>query len=79
MAIELNMAGLHKPCAEAYPSMDFLTLAAEAGIPVTLSSDAHAPSEVAQDFERGVRMLLDAGFTSTCLFEKRIRSQRGLL
>lgn len=77
-AIELNMAGLHKPCAEAYPSPGFLKLAAEANIPVTLSSDAHAPDEVAQDFEQGIGLLKGAGYTSTCLFEKRRRSQRSL-
>lgn len=77
-AIELNMAGLHKQCREAYPSGEFLSLAAEAGIPVTLSSDAHAPAEVARDFERGVRLLQEAGYTSTCLFENRARSQRPL-
>ena len=77
-AIELNMAGLHKPCAEAYPSMDFLKLAAEAGIPITLSSDAHAPNEVAQDFEQGVEMLKEAGFRSTCLFDQRNRTERSL-
>lgn len=76
IAIELNMAGLHKPCAEAYPSSEFLKLAATAKIPITLSSDAHAPSEVAQDFEQGVSILEETGFTSTCLFEKRMRKSK---
>lgn len=78
VAIELNMAGLHKPCAEAYPSDGFLALAAEANIPVTLSSDAHTPGDVAQDFEQGVALLKDAGFGATCLFDKRQRSARSL-
>ncbi len=76
VAIELNMAGLHKACAEAYPSSEFLKLAATAKIPITLSSDAHAPSEVAQDFEQGVSILEQTGFTSTCLFEKRMRKSK---
>lgn len=72
-AIELNTAGFHKPCAEQYPSFEFLELAASAEVPITLSSDAHAPAEVARDFDKGVALLKDAGFTHTCLFEKRIR------
>lgn len=73
-AIELNTAGFHKPCAEQYPSAEFLKLAAEAGIPVTLSSDAHHPSEVARDFDKGLNLLKEAGFTRLCRFEKRERS-----
>ena len=76
VAIELNMAGLYKPCEEAYPSLEFLTLAASAKIPITLSSDAHAPSEVGRGFEQGIAMLCEAGYDSTCLFEKRTRKQR---
>ena len=71
VAIELNMAGLHKPCEEAYPSMEFLGLAASAGIQICLSSDAHAPGEVARDFEQGVALLKEAGYRETCLFERR--------
>ncbi len=73
-AIELNTAGFHKPCNEQYPSSEFLTLAAEAKIPITLSSDAHAPSEVARDFKKGLELLKNAGFSQTCLFEKRQRT-----
>ena len=51
-AFEINTAGWHKPCAEQYPASEFLTLAAEAQIPVYLNSDAHAPHEVARDFEK---------------------------
>jgi histidinol-phosphatase (PHP family) len=72
-AIELNTAGFHKPCAEQYPSSEFLALAASAGLPVTLSSDAHHPSEVARDFDHGLALLREAGFTHLCRFEKRQR------
>ncbi|MDB4408659.1 histidinol-phosphatase [Akkermansiaceae bacterium] len=78
-AIELNTAGFHKPCAEQYPSFKFLELAASAKIPITLSSDAHAPTEVARDFDKGVQLLKDAGFTSTCLFQKRLRGEEPLV
>lgn len=78
VAIELNMSGLYKPCEEAYPSREFLALAASAKIPITLSSDAHAPAEVGRNFEEGVVMLREAGFDSTCLFVGRERFVRML-
>lgn len=74
-AIELNTAGFHKPCAEQYPSTEFLGLAAEAKLPITLSSDAHAPSEVARDFDKGLALIKEAGFTHLSRFEKRNRTQ----
>lgn len=78
-AIELNTAGFHKPCAEQYPSAEFLKLASEAGIPITLSSDAHAPGEVARDFDKGLALLKDAGFTRICRFEKHTRMEVAIL
>lgn len=74
VAIELNTAGFHKPCSEQYPSSEFLNLAAEAGIAITLSSDAHHPSEVARDFDKGLQLIKKAGFTKLCRFEKRKRT-----
>lgn len=70
-AIELNTAGWHKPCAEAYPEPGFLRLACRAGIPLVLSSDAHAPGEVGRDFARATALAHDAGYRSTQLFDKR--------
>ena len=51
-AFEINTAGWHKPCAEQYPAQGFLTMAAEAQIPVFINSDAHSPGEVARDFDK---------------------------
>ncbi|MBK1826986.1 histidinol-phosphatase HisJ family protein [Haloferula rosea] len=72
-AIELNTAGRHKPCAEAYPEPLFLELAAAAGIPMVISSDAHAPDEVARDFPEAIAIAKSAGYRETQLFEKRQR------
>lgn len=70
-AIELNTAGWHKPCAEAYPEPRFLELAAAANIPLVISSDAHAPCEVARDFKQAIELATSAGYRETLLFEKR--------
>ncbi|MCP5535698.1 MAG: histidinol-phosphatase HisJ family protein [Akkermansiaceae bacterium] len=69
-AIELNTAGWHKPCEEAYPEIGFLDLAYSAGIPLVISSDAHHPSEVARDFDKAVTLARQAGYTETLLFDQ---------
>jgi histidinol-phosphatase (PHP family) len=78
-AIELNTAGWHKPCAEAYPAPDFLELACSAGIPLVISSDAHSPGETGRDFPRAIQAALNAGYRETQLFEKRSRLSEALL
>lgn len=70
-AIEINTAGWHKPCAEQYPTLEFLTLARQASVPLLISSDAHAPSEVARDFDRAIALAMEAGYTETLLFSAR--------
>lgn len=76
--IELNTAGWHKPCAEAYPHPRFLELACAAGVPLVISSDAHAPDEVARDFGKAVSMAKSAGYRETALFEGRRRTSESL-
>jgi histidinol-phosphatase (PHP family) len=71
--IELNTAGWHKPCAEAYPAPRFLELACSAGIGLVISSDSHAPHEVARDFPQAIALAKAAGYYETVLFEKRRR------
>lgn len=70
-AIELNTAGWHKPCASAYPAPRFLELACAAGIPLVISSDAHAPQEVGRDFPQAIALARAAGYRETALFENR--------
>jgi len=77
-AIEINTAGWHKPCAEQYPAVQFLSLAREAGIPLVLSSDAHAPAELGRDFGRAVALAREAGYEETALFAQRQRGSEPL-
>lgn len=76
--IELNTAGWHKPCDECYPSREFLELAASAGIPLVISSDAHAPREIARDFPQAIELADSCGFRETVLFEKRAKKTEPL-
>ena len=73
-AIEINTSGWHKACAEQYPARQFLEMMNDAGIPLVISSDAHAPGDVGRDFERATCLALDTGFTHTARFEKRKRT-----
>jgi histidinol-phosphatase (PHP family) len=46
---------------------------------LVISSDAHAPNEVARDFHKAVAMAKAAGFKETVLFDQRRRGVEVLL
>jgi histidinol-phosphatase (PHP family) len=71
VAVEVNTAGLRKPCAELYPSAPFLVALNRAGVPVTIGSDAHAPVEVGSAYEEARDALRDAGYRSLVVFRSR--------
>ncbi len=72
-AVEINTTGWYKPCGEQYPSLEFLQLAREAGIPVMVNSDAHSPREVGRDFDRALRLASQAGYEAVaCIENKRL-------
>ncbi len=73
-AIEINTAGLFKEVEEIYPALEFLQLAREAGVPLTINSDAHAPVEVARAFAAGVSLAKRAGYTEVVRFAGRQRT-----
>lgn len=77
-AIEINTAGWHKPCNEAYPAGEFLELARAAGIPLAISSDAHAPEELGRDFGRAIELARAAGYRESVRFERRRRGVEDL-
>lgn len=51
LAIELNLAGLDKPCAEAYPAPEWLQLAKRLSIPIVTSADGHATSQITRHYD----------------------------
>ncbi len=71
MVVELNTAGWHKPCGEAYPTRDLLQRCRERGILATLSSDAHQPEHLTRDFDRGLQVLEEAGYDRIARFTGR--------
>jgi histidinol-phosphatase (PHP family) len=50
MSMEINTSGLRKKIAEPYPSWEIIDMALDAGVPVTLGSDAHKPDQVGLAF-----------------------------
>jgi histidinol-phosphatase (PHP family) len=75
-AIEISTAGLHKPCAEIYPSLEFLKLARARGVGITFGSDAHQPRHVGRDFDKAVALARAAGYAEFCRFSKRRKTMQ---
>ncbi|NPV92397.1 MAG: histidinol-phosphatase HisJ family protein [Firmicutes bacterium] len=73
MVIEVNTAGLHRPVQEQYPAKDLLKAAFQMGIPITLSSDAHAPEQVGRDLLLAREMAREVGYREAATFSGRER------
>ena len=70
---EVSTAGLRKDVKEIYPSRDFLDLAFSAGVPIVISSDSHAPSEVGIHFDQALALVREVGYRTTVRFRGRER------
>jgi histidinol-phosphatase (PHP family) len=70
-AIELSSAGWRKPCAEPYPSRQFLEICRRHGVEVALGSDAHAPEQVGFAYRRLLLELREAGYSEVLTFSGR--------
>ncbi|MHB8051132.1 MAG: histidinol-phosphatase HisJ family protein [Coriobacteriia bacterium] len=78
VAVEINTAGLRKPCREIYPGPGLLRELRNAGVPVTVGSDAHAPDEVGAGAAEARAALRDAGYRSVVVFDGREMREVGL-
>jgi histidinol-phosphatase (PHP family) len=77
-AVEISSAGLRKPVGEAYPEARLLERLVAAGVPVTFSSDAHAPAEVGWGYERTLELARSCGVAEYVTFERRRKVFRPL-
>ena len=73
VVVDVNAAGLRKPVGEIYPSQKFLEMFHRRGVPIILSSDAHAPREVAAGYDRSLKLVHDVGYREVATFENRER------
>jgi histidinol-phosphatase (PHP family) len=71
LAVELNTAGWHKPCGDAYPSLDILRECNRRGIPSMMNADAHQPEHLLRDFDRAANRFAEAGYTHLTRFAQR--------
>ena len=78
IVVDVNAAGLRKPIGEVYPSRQLLVLFHERGVPIVLSSDAHAPEEVAAGYEKSVKLVKDVGYREVVTFKDRERGTLAL-
>jgi histidinol-phosphatase (PHP family) len=69
--LEVSTAGLRKEVGEIYPSREFLEAAHGRHIPIVINSDAHAPEEVAYEFDRAYAFVREIGYTQVMRFRKR--------
>jgi histidinol-phosphatase (PHP family) len=69
--LEVSTAGLRKDVREIYPSREFLQAAHARHIPIVINSDAHAPEEVAYEFDRAYALAREAGYTQVMRFHHR--------
>lgn len=73
VSVELNTSGWRKSCREAYPRAELLARCHHWGVPVTLSSDAHAPDQVAGYFDQAVALLREIGYREIATYTRRQR------
>ncbi len=73
MTIEINSAGLRKPCKEIYPGTEIMELISEFDIPITFASDAHNPQDVGYEANKIVEYAKSFGYSKCAYFIKRER------
>jgi histidinol-phosphatase (PHP family) len=73
VAVEVSTAGLRKPAREIYPAPAYLEMVADAGCPISLSSDAHAPDQLGFRYEQALELLDSVGVRELAVFERRQR------
>jgi histidinol-phosphatase (PHP family) len=73
IVVDVNTAGLRKPIGEIYPSRKLLEMFHRRGVPIILSSDAHAPDEVGMGYEKSIPLVRDVGYREVVTFKDRER------
>lgn len=78
VVVDVNAAGLRKPVGEIYPERRFLEMFYRRGVPIILSSDAHAADEVGAGYEKSVKLVRDVGYNEVATFDERQRGAMAL-
>lgn len=78
IVIDVNAAGLRKPVGEIYPSRKLLEMFYRRGVPIILSSDAHAADQVGMGYEKSLPLVRDIGYREVVTFSGRERGTLAL-
>jgi histidinol-phosphatase (PHP family) len=69
LVIEVNTRGIYKGrCPDLYPGEEILREIKKMGLPITLSSDAHHPSEINGQYSQAIKDLKKIGFEELWYF-----------
>ena len=71
MAVEINTSGIDNPAGECMPGYDVAGALNEAGVPLTLGSDSHAPDQVGRYLPQAIEELKKVGVRALVRFEHR--------
>ena len=69
--VEINTRGIYKKrCPDLFPSLPILKKLYNLNIPITISSDAHAPEELALGMDIAIKTAREAGYKETYRFSQ---------
>ena len=72
-SVEVSSAGLRMPVQTPYPSPSFLKMFFEAGVGITLASDAHTPDLAGHEHDMLMAYAMAAGYTEHLRFDRRVK------
>ncbi|MDR7072582.1 histidinol-phosphatase [Fictibacillus barbaricus] len=67
--VEVSSAGMRKPVGRLYPEPELLSMCFQKGIPIVLSSDAHEPQQVGENYEASIQLAKETGYKSLMTFK----------
>ena len=73
LTVELNTGGYNHLVSEPYPAPGIIKKCQNAGVSMTLGSDAHHPDDVGRYFDRAISLLRSGGYTHLASFTGRQR------
>lgn len=72
-SVEVSSAGLRMPVQTPYPSPVFLKMFFDAGVGITLASDAHVPELAGHEHTMLTTYAMGAGYTEHLRFDRRVK------
>ncbi len=74
-AVEINTSGWWHIAEEVFPHPAFLQMFHDAGVPITLASDAHRPEFAGRGFDRAAELARTVGYTHCLQFRDRVATE----